>query len=128
MPTVFVLAVIGFALSVYSLFIEWRILRDSSYKPLCDISSRVSCSKPLLSPYSKLFIVSNSVVGMLYYATVFALVWFNQNFLLVIVCSLAVAMSIIFAYFLYFRVRALCILCTALYVINFLLLWMVYSR
>ena len=44
-----VLCVAGLCLSAYALYIEIEKHRDASYRPLCDISEGVSCTKAFLS-------------------------------------------------------------------------------
>ena len=56
-----ILAVLGFALSLYGFMIEEKIKRNSTYKPACDISENISCSKPILSPWGSMFGFSNAI-------------------------------------------------------------------
>ncbi|MDZ4150874.1 vitamin K epoxide reductase family protein, partial [Methylicorpusculum sp.] len=57
----------GFVVSLYAYFIEKKIAQNAAYKPFCDISATISCSKPILSSYGKLFGISNALLGVGYY-------------------------------------------------------------
>lgn len=64
----------GLCASLYSLYVEKRLEKNSTYKPLCDISDTISCSKPFMSPYTKLLGISNAYLGILVYSCVIALI------------------------------------------------------
>jgi len=68
--SILILGVLGFVVSLYAFSIEQKIARDPSYKPACDLSDAISCSKPVLSPYGRLFGLSNGLLGMGFYAAV----------------------------------------------------------
>ena len=123
---IMILCAIGFLLSVYTFFIEQQLTRSDNYVPLCDISDTVSCTKPLLSPYAKLLGISNAVLGMLFYAGMFVSAWHGYADLVRYGALLAALASVIFAYILYFRIYALCIICTLIYVLNVLLVYCAY--
>lgn len=117
------LAVIGLAISVYSYLTEQRIKQDVNYKPFCDLSDTISCSKPLLSPYAKFFSISNSVAGIIFYSVMFVLGLLGMPKILMLSTLVACFISCGLGYLLYVRIQAFCILCSSLYIINFLLLW-----
>jgi vitamin-K-epoxide reductase (warfarin-sensitive) len=115
---ILILAVIGFCVSLYSFLIERTLKKDAGYKPICDISDRVSCTKPLLSAYSTTFGISNTIWGMIFYGTVFIcglLGWLSMVLLLSIAATMV---TIWLAYILYVKIRAFCLLCTTIYIIN----------
>lgn len=116
-----ILAVIGFCISLYAYFVESKMKADASYKPACDINDRISCSKAMQSEYSNLFFVSNSMLGMVFYAGVSVLALMGFHTLLMIATTLGVLASIGLAYLLYFKIKSICLVCTSLYVINALL-------
>ncbi len=118
----FILALIGFVISLYTYVIEQKVAQDASYKPVCDISDVVSCTKPMKSSYSAIFFVSNALVSMSFYLLVAVLAVAHATTLLLIATSVAFIVTCIFAYVLYLKIRALCLLCTSLYVINIILL------
>ncbi len=116
------LAIVGFAISLYTYFIEQKIKIDTQYKPVCDLSDRISCSRPIKSEYSNIFFFSNAIAGMLFYALMFLLAWLGRINLLLISAIGSCIFSCILAYLLYFKVKAFCLLCTSLYIINFTIL------
>lgn len=113
-----VLATIGFALSLYAFIVEQRLKRNTAYKPACDISDRISCSKVAASPYANLFFVSNAVVGMLFYVLVMLLAALHYERLLMVVVLGGALMSVYLAYILYAKIKSLCLVCTATYIVN----------
>ena len=129
---ILMLASLGFLLSLYAYRVEKKILTDPHYKPFCDLSDMISCTKPLTSPYAKLFYISNSIAGMMYYALIALLALLPMSHLnlpnlhiptlLVIVSFGGALASIILAYLLYVKIKSLCLICTSLYLINFLIL------
>lgn len=116
---------LGFLLSLYAYITELKIKAYSDYKPLCDLSDRVSCSKVMNSPYSKIFLFSNAVWGMLFYAAAFILLFFSgfwrARVLLAVLIIISFLVTCYLAYLLYFKIRTICMVCTSLYVINILL-------
>lgn len=123
------LSIVGIALSIYMLFVEYRLKSNPAYKPVCDISDRISCIKPMQSEYGKLFGISNAWYGVLFYATLFWLLYTGYSFdavrALVIIGALY---SVYLSYHLYVTMRLLCVVCTALYGVNFLLLALVLAQ
>lgn len=132
MICIILLAGIGFAFSLYAYIVEKKLKNDPTYKPACDISDRISCSKVATSPYANLFFVSNAVAGMLFYALVILLAVLilhgvlPDERLLMIVLVCGVLMSVYLAYILYTKIKSLCLVCTATYIINAALLACVY--
>ena len=119
--SVLILSVIGFAISCYAFFVEQKIKQQPGYKPACDISDAVSCSKPILSEYGNLFFISNSIVGMILYALIFVLAWFGFTTQLFYVSLAAVIASAGLAYILYTKIKSFCLICSSIYVVNILL-------
>lgn len=115
---VIILALIGLAISAYGITIERKLQQDTQYKAACDISDKISCTRPFLSPYGKMFGISNIWVSALYYCTIIILALMHQATLTLILSCAGVAVTIVFAYILYFKVQSLCLICTSLYVIN----------
>jgi len=119
------LASLGFCISLYTYIIEKKIKETPEFKPVCDISDRISCSKPIKSSYSNIFFFSNAIVGMAFYVVVALLAILQVEWLLLLVTIGGSIVSCFLAYLLYFKVKSLCLLCTSLYIINFLLLLIV---
>ena len=118
------LAALGLGISLYTYVIEQRLKRDVSYKPVCDISDRISCSKPMQSQYASLFYFSNALVGTVFYGLLIALALVEARNLMFIATIGASIVSCVLAYLLYVKIKALCLLCTSLYIINLLLLYL----
>ncbi len=115
------LAAVGFCASLYAYFIERKIREKPDYKPVCDISDRISCTKPILSEYSNLFFFSNGLMGALFYAVIAALAFTDSFRLMMIATSVRLVATCFLAYLLYFKIRSLCLVCTLIYIINILL-------
>jgi vitamin-K-epoxide reductase (warfarin-sensitive) len=116
------LAAAGIAVSVYAYMVERKIKQNPMYKPACDISDRISCSKPITSEYSALFGVSNALLGIVAYAVMFVAALFGWATVLWYGAIALNLSSVVFAYLLYVKVKAFCVVCTLTYVINFLML------
>lgn len=116
------LAITGFGISVYAHCVENKIQKNPIYKPFCDLSDVVSCSKPIKSQYGKIFFVSNADIGMVYFALIQLFILFRAHALLLLTVIGGCIASCILAYILYFKIRAFCIVCTSIYLINFLML------
>lgn len=120
--SIFILAFIGFCIALYDYMVEQKIKKTPDYKPACDLSERISCSKPIKSEYGSLFLVSNAIVGMVFYALIAALAWFNASLLLLLVALAGCLFSVYLAYILFFKIKAFCLVCVSLYLINILIL------
>ena len=116
-----IFVIIGFILSVYSFYTEKRIRLNSNYRPLWDISEKISCSKAFSSKYSHLFFLPNSFYGIIFY---FALFFLSFQYLQIIqlLSILAVAFSLVLAYFSIFKLGTYCVVCNATYLVNIILL------
>jgi vitamin-K-epoxide reductase (warfarin-sensitive) len=128
MLSILILAIIGFVISAYLFYVEQKMKSDITYKPVCDISDRISCSKVIQSPFARLFFVSNTIIGMGYYAVVALLALMNMGKLLVILSVGAALASCVLGYILYFKIKSFCVMCTSLYIVNFLILVIMLSH
>lgn len=122
MTSIIIIALIGAAISVYACIVEQKIKNNPQYKPACDLSDVISCSKPMASPYSNMFIISNTYLGLAYYCAMILLAIMNYTVIAFYLALGGVAMSAVFAYLLYFKIKALCLVCTAIYAVNIALL------
>lgn len=120
---VMIIACIGLMLCLYSYTVEQKIKQDQSYKPFCNLSDRISCSKPIQSSYGALFGVSNSLVGIFFYLAILILAALNMKTTIVAAAFAACCASIVFAFILAFKVKAFCLICVSIYLVNALLLW-----
>ena len=121
------LAVIGMLLAGYLIYVERRLFTSKRYKPLCDISKTVSCSKAILSPYGHLigrlggpnvdYWASNAFFGFLYYILVFVLAIANSSILLPLSLLAVIASAYLF-YVSHYKMKNYCVICMGAYVVN----------
>ncbi|XP_035780285.1 vitamin K epoxide reductase complex subunit 1-like [Anopheles albimanus] len=128
------LSAVGFLLSLYTSYVEVRAEQDRSYRAMCDISERISCTKVFTSSYGrgfgiigKLFgpssplNVPNGFYGIFFYFVVAGLS-FSDNVRVARLNSylilLANGLSLYLAYLLYFVLEDLCLVCVSTYAIN----------
>jgi uncharacterized membrane protein len=123
-----IIALVGVALSLYACIVEQKIKTNPEYKPACNLSDVISCTKPMESPYSKLFFISNTYLGIIYYCAMILLTVMGYNQLAFLLAISGVIMSAIFAYLLYFKIKALCLICTSIYLVNIALLIATYMN
>lgn len=122
MLIILVLAMVGFSICVYTYLLEQKIKSKPNYKPACDLSDRVSCTKPMKSDYAALFYFSNSIIGAAYYLMIITVALLQMHSLLLFASVAGCIVSAFMAFLLYFKIKSLCLLCTTLYIINILLL------
>ncbi|MCX5925457.1 MAG: hypothetical protein NT124_04175 [Candidatus Dependentiae bacterium] len=118
-----ILSLIGLTLSLYAYSIEQKIKNNHAYAAACDLNDYVSCSKPIISGYGSLFGITNSVAGMIFYVGILLLALLGMHTYLFWAAVAACCASVVFAFILFFKVQALCLICISIYAINGLLLW-----
>lgn len=126
--------IIGFLVSIYGLYVE--IMMDkygTEYTPLCDISSYISCSKPLHSRFAiGLGIVEhifgpdhilnqrNALYGVLMYILLLPIQFMQFNWAITLTVYICIFLNLLtvylFAILVYLRV--ICLVCYAIYIIN----------
>jgi vitamin-K-epoxide reductase (warfarin-sensitive) len=119
---ILVLSIIGFGLSLYMFVVEQKLKKNPHYKPVCNLSDRISCTKPLQSKFAQPFGISNALLGLWFYPLLPILIEFGYSFLVYYLSLAACCVSFFLALILYFRIKAFCIVCSSLYVVNALLL------
>jgi len=120
--SILIAAVIGFLLSIYTIIIEYKHNNGNNYKAICDIGENSSCTKAFKSEYGKIFGVSNSYLGILFYILVFSLTLTIYSRYVFYITVLAILASVYLAYIQYVKMKNFCLVCTSIYVINILLL------
>lgn len=120
---IMIIASLGLILCLYSYTVEQKLKQDQQYKPLCDLSDRISCSKPIQSQYGSLFGIPNSLIGIFFYLGILTLALLNMKTAIVAAAIAACCASAIFAFILAFKVQAFCLICVSIYAVNALLLW-----
>lgn len=117
-----IISAIGFFLSLYAFYVERKLKSQKNYKAVCDISDRISCTKAFAAGYGRIFGISNSLAGMLFYALVFIITFYGSLNLTFYLSILSIFASLYLAYVLQFKVRAVCLICYSIYAVNMLLL------
>lgn len=117
------LAVIGFVSSAYYLYIRNKL--KTGYKPVCDISENISCSKAIESEQSTVFVLPNALLGLFYYIIVFILAFVDIRY--VFFLSIPATLFTVYLVFISFRMRNFCIICGVTNVINFLITILSYT-
>ena len=114
------LAALGLLLSAYALWVMRH--RSRSYHPLCDLHERISCTRAFTSAYAYTFGVHNAWYGIAFYAIVLAAALLGQGRLVLLLAIAAALRSAHLAYVSYVKQRNFCVVCTAVYIVNALLL------
>ena len=122
MDAVLVWCGIGFVLSVYAFYIDRKLKSFKNYKSICDFNDRVSCTRALASHYGKFWGIPNSILGVGFYLLVMILWSLHYVLLTQILVILAFLGTLYLAYVLYSKLKDFCIVCTAIYVVNFALM------
>jgi len=125
---VWILAMIGLAVSIELTRIYYEYRRDLDFTPFCAISEQVNCVSVALSKYATVLDIPNSIYGMAAYMLILVLVPFRlrsgfrifahlENYL-----ALLAIFSFLFSLYLAavstFILKTVCIWCSALYLIN----------
>ncbi|MGD2089835.1 MAG: vitamin K epoxide reductase family protein [Candidatus Aminicenantes bacterium] len=116
-----IITVCGFLISLYALYVRHKVLKATTYSPICDIRANISCSKALGSQHSKTMGIPNPLAGLLFYALVFAMS-FSYMHLVIYPVLAAVLFSLYLAYISYIKQKNFCLVCTLTYVVNIALL------
>lgn len=119
---IILLSLVGIAVSVYAYVIEMNIAANAEYRPMCDFSDLISCTRVIGSPYAKLVGISNALIGVAFYSLIFVLACFSAVTIVFYFSLASVVVSIGLAYITYFKLRSLCLVCTVIYFINVLLM------
>ncbi len=126
-PTLTILSILGFILSCYAFYVEWKTHTTKKYRAVCDINDHMSCSAAFTSSYGKLLGIPNSILGILCYITLVLLLFLNLTTLFFYVTLLSCIASAGLAYILYFKMKNFCIVCSSIYLVNILLLIISYQ-
>ena len=119
---IYIVSILGLLLSVYAFFVEKKIEKLKSYKPLCDISKNISCTKAFGSKYGSLAGISNSFAGIFFYLIVFLLAFFGQLNHILYLAIISVIGSVYLVYTQITKIKSFCLVCSGIYLVNLLLL------
>ncbi len=122
MKYMIILAILGVLLSIYAYRVEKKAQKDKSYKAVCDLNEKVSCTTVFTSQYGKIFGVKNSLWGILFYILIFLFFINNYANLLFYLSVIGFIVTIYLAYTLYLKLENYCLVCNAIYIINIILL------
>jgi vitamin-K-epoxide reductase (warfarin-sensitive) len=120
------LSIFGLLLSSYASYVIYRS-NNSKYKPLCDITEKISCTKAFSSKHGKLAILPNPWYGIAYYSVILSLVLLQQQKIIFILSIFMMVITLYLAYISYYKQRNFCIVCTGIYLVNFITFFYSYS-
>jgi len=120
--SIVLLSLCGFGLSFYVYRLEQALAANPEYKPVCELSDRVSCTKPILSEYGSILGVSNGILGLLFYSMIAVAAFVGAVGFIFYSAVAACLVSLYLAYLLLFRIHAICPICISIYATNFALL------
>jgi vitamin-K-epoxide reductase (warfarin-sensitive) len=128
MLAIYLISLAGMLLSIYAAYVERKVSQDRNYRALCDISSKMSCSKTFTSGYGKMFLgISNGIIGIIFYAAIITLTYLGHMQIIFYLAAVSVLCSIYLAYALSFKVKTACIVCYSIYIINLVLFFITYK-
>ena len=119
LTTITILAIIGLLLSIYALYVEKKS-SEKHYKAACDINNKISCTKAFSSSYGKILEIPNSVFGIIFYIIILILDALNNMQIIFYLAVISVLGSIYLAYISYVKLKTICIICSAIYLVNIL--------
>lgn len=122
------LCIVGVMLSLYGMQVHiYANTTDNNNKnkekQWCDINDRVSCSRAINSPYGKIiWNIPNPVLGVLYYTAVLISHRLDITILTKSIAVVGVLFSCFLGYILAFKIKTVCVICIAVYIVNIALL------
>lgn len=130
------LAFSGLIDSIYTLILHGKIISSQfTYRSFCAISEFVNCDIVITSKYGKILGIHNSVYGIITYIAIIVFILFNQIkerpkneifYSYMFGISLFISLlSVYFALVSFLIIKALCIMCLGIYLINFTMLSLV---
>ncbi len=132
------LSLVGLSLSAYTYYVELKMEEDSGYEALCDIDATFSCTKVFNSSYARGFGLvekvagadhwlnqPNPVYGFAFYSVIIILGLCEVGLfvkLQVAAAFISNLSSVYLGYVLLYVIEAVCVVCCAVYTVNFLIL------
>ena len=116
---------LGLGASVWSSYVHYALLTRPGYTSFCDVNATVSCTQAYLSPYGSLFGVPVALFGVFFFAVVLLLVGLggrrpqgreNIPAYVFALSTVGLAFVLYLAWASFFRLHAVCLLCTTTYV------------
>jgi uncharacterized membrane protein len=131
---ILVTGIIGWLASFELTVDDWRLLRDPSYQPACNISPIVNCGSVMSSPEGRLFGFPNMLLGLGAYAAVITLAvavlsGSRLHRRLWLALDAGALLGVVFVHFLIvqslYQLNKLCPYCVVIWVITIALFWFV---
>jgi uncharacterized membrane protein len=123
MGTLTTLGYLGLFLTFYAIYVKNRSDEDKKYRPWCEINKRMSCLKAFKSDYFDRFFLPNTVWGLIYYGIIIIISYRFAHYIFYVSIP-ACIYTLYLMYISYFKEKNFCIICSATYLINFLLLFL----
>ncbi|MBS3066099.1 hypothetical protein J4229_03590 [Candidatus Pacearchaeota archaeon] len=91
------------------------------------MNENISCTKAFSSKYGRLLGKSNSFYGMLFYPLIFLLAQLNLFGFIFLISIFSFLGTVCLAYLSYVKLKTFCLVCTGIYLVNVLLLFLSYK-
>lgn len=122
---VWVLALIGLAASLTSLYVHYQLLVQPGYASFCDINETVNCQQAYLSRYGSVRGVPVALYGIIWFVFVLVLAFLGTSgpptvresypAYLFATATVGLAVILYMAYAAFFVLKAVCVMCLATY-------------
>jgi uncharacterized membrane protein/protein-disulfide isomerase len=122
---VWLLALVGLAASLTSLYVHYQLLTQPGYASFCDINETVNCQQAYLSRYGSVRGVPVALFGVIWFAFVLVLAFLGQSgpasvkesvpAYLFATTTVGLAVILYMAYAAFFVLKAVCVLCLTTY-------------
>jgi uncharacterized membrane protein/protein-disulfide isomerase len=122
---VWVLALVGLAASLTSLWVHYQLLVHPGYASFCDINDTVNCQQAYLSRYGSVRGVPVALFGVIWFVFVLVLAWLGASgppsvresvpAYLFATATIGLAVTLYMAYAAFFVLRAVCVMCLTTY-------------
>ncbi len=122
---VWVLALVGLAASLTSLYVHYQLLVQPGYASFCDINATVNCQQAYLSRYGSVFGVPTALFGVIWFAFVLVLALLEAfgpptvkasiPAYLFATTTIGLAVVLYMAYAAFFVLKAVCVMCLTMY-------------
>ncbi len=119
------LTIIGFALSLYAIYVRYRA-RDPKYKAVCELGEKANCKKVLTSDYGVTLGVPNGFWGLIFYGFFFATTLYDTGVCQLCLALLAALLSVPLAYYQFSKLQTFCVVCFTIYLVNIALVYFTY--
>jgi len=124
-PLLMILAAVGLAASIASLYVHYRLYNDPAYVSFCDVSETVSCEAVLQSDYASVGGIPVAAFGAIWSGLVLLLAWQGMASAahapavagyIFLLSTAGLAAVLYLGYASFFVIQRLCLLCITTYV------------